>query len=52
MSHISIPLISSLTSLKIIKPYVLIQVWEDKTEVLQNPLFRLNSSEEISINNS
>ena len=42
------PLISSLTCLQIIKLYVLIQEWEDKTEVLQSSLYRLNSGENIS----
>ena len=46
--HISIPLISSLTCLQIIKFCVLIQLWEDKTEVFQNSLSRLNSGENIS----
>ena len=45
MSHVSIPLISSLTCLQMIKFYVLIQ---DKTEVLQSSLSRLNSDENIS----
>ena len=31
-----------------IKSYVLIQVWEDKTEVLQSFLFKLNTGENIS----
>ena len=48
MKHISIPLIASLTCLQIIKFYVLIQEWEDKTEVLQSSLYRLNSGENIS----
>ena len=39
---------SSLTFLQIIKFYVLIQEWEDKTEVLQSSLYRLNSGENIS----
>ena len=48
MKHISIPLIASLTCLQIIKFYVLIQEWEDKTEVLQSSLHRLNSGENIN----
>ena len=48
MQHISIPLISSLTCLQIIKFYVLIQVLEDKTEVVESSLYRLNSGENIS----
>ena len=43
------PLISSLTCLQIIKFYVLIEVLEDKTEVLMVSISRLNSGENISI---
>ena len=48
MSHISIYLISSLACLQIITFYVLIQVWEDETEVLQSSPSSLNSGENIS----
>ena len=48
VQYISIPLISTLTYLQIIKFYVLIQVLEDKTEVLQSSLCRLNSGKNVN----
>ena len=48
VQHISIPLISPITCLQIIKFYVLIQEREDKKEMWQSSLYRLNSGENIS----
>ena len=43
------PLISSLICLKIIKFYVLIQEWEDKTELLLSFLSTLNISKLVDV---
>ena len=42
-------LVSPLNCFQIVKFYVLIHVWEDKTEVSQNSLQKLKSGEQVSV---